>query len=223
MIALIAALIIVALIITLVSLGGGGGDDASNARSTVPSGGTASGGNGSSAAPSGGGPVVTAPVNVDGTALPGFEQTEGDPAVGKAVPELHGSNVLDGSPVDITNDGKPKLIFVVAHWCPHCQREVPLIQDWLQKNGPPAGVELYAVSTAVQQSRGNFPPAKWLSDVHWSVPTIADSGDNTAATALGMTSIPYFVAVDGSGKVVQRAAGEQPISAIQDMIDKLTK
>jgi thiol-disulfide isomerase/thioredoxin len=221
MVLMVVALIVLALIITVVSRSGGGGSD--NSSSTVPTGATGGSGGTSGPAPAAGQPVVTAPVRFNGQALPGFEQTSGDPAIGKALPELHGSNVLDGTPVDITNDGKPKLIFVVAHWCPHCQREVPLIQDWLSKNGTPAGVELYAVSTAVRQSAGNFPPARWLTNEHWIVPTIADSGDNTAANALGMTSIPYFVAVDGSGKVVQRATGEQPISAIEDMVTKLTK
>jgi thioredoxin-related protein len=37
---------------------------------------------------------------------------------------------------------------------------------------------------------------------------MADSDDAKAANAFGLNAFPYFVAVDGSGKVVARTTGE---------------
>ena len=50
--------------------------------------------------------------------------------------------------------------------------------------------------------------AKWLADAKFPIPTIADDAANSAAAAYGLTSYPYFVALDKDGKVVSRMAGE---------------
>ena len=34
-------------------------------------------------------------------------------------------------------DGKAKAIFFVAHWCPHCQAEIPRLSEWLKTHGLP--------------------------------------------------------------------------------------
>jgi cytochrome c biogenesis protein CcmG/thiol:disulfide interchange protein DsbE len=149
----------------------------------------------------------TRPVVVTGTALPELPQTGKDPAVGKEIPGVRGQS-FDGGPVDIRNDGRPKLILFVAHWCPHCQREVPLLTDYLKSHPLPKGVDLYTVATATNPQRPNYPPSAWLAKVGWKAPTLADSGDAKAANAFGLNAFPYFVAVDGSGKVVARTTGE---------------
>jgi len=149
----------------------------------------------------------TRPVTVTGTALAALPQSGDDPAVGKEIPEAKGQS-FDGTPVDIRNDGRPKLILFVAHWCPHCQREVPLLTDYLKSHKLPSGVDLYTVATATNSTRPNYPPSTWLSKVGWKAPTMADTDDGKAATAFGLNAFPYFVAVDGSGKVVARTTGE---------------
>jgi thiol-disulfide isomerase/thioredoxin len=149
----------------------------------------------------------TRPVVVTGAALPELPQTGADPAVGKEIPEVRGQS-FDGTPVDIRNDGRPKLILFVAHWCPHCQREVPLLTDYLKSHPLPKGVDVYTVATATSPQRPNYPPSAWLAKVGWKAPTMADSDDAKAANAFGLSAFPYFVAVDGSGKVVARTTGE---------------
>ena len=67
-------------------------------------------------------------------ALPAFQATADDPAVGRAMPEVRGTS-FDGSSVAIANDGRAKVLLFVAHWCPHCQREVPVVQAWLDGRG----------------------------------------------------------------------------------------
>jgi cytochrome c biogenesis protein CcmG/thiol:disulfide interchange protein DsbE len=147
----------------------------------------------------------TRPVTVTGTALPKYEP--GNAEVGQTMPELRGQS-FDGSPVDIRNDGRAKLILFVAHWCPHCQREVPLLTNYLKSKSLPSGVDLYTVSTNVTSKRPNYPPSEWLKKVGWTAKTLADSEHQDAADAFGLTAFPYFVAVDGSGRVVARTSGE---------------
>jgi cytochrome c biogenesis protein CcmG, thiol:disulfide interchange protein DsbE len=147
------------------------------------------------------------PVTVTGAALPKFDGGSTDAAAGHTIPELRGQS-FDGSPVDIRNDGRTKLILFVAHWCPHCQREVPLLTSYLKSHPLPSGVDLYTVSTNVTSKRPNYPPSAWLKKVGWTAPTLADSQGQDAANAFGLTAFPFFVAVDGSGKVVARTSGE---------------
>ncbi|HVW32486.1 MAG TPA: TlpA disulfide reductase family protein [Acidimicrobiia bacterium] len=149
----------------------------------------------------------TRPVTITGTALPKFPSSGDDPGVGQTIPEAKGQS-FDGTPVDIRADGRPKLILFVAHWCPHCQREVPLLAKYMKSHPLPAGVDLYTVSTAVNPPQGNYPPSTWLKKEGWTAPVLADSDKSEAADAFGLPGFPYFVAVDGAGKVVARTSGE---------------
>jgi cytochrome c biogenesis protein CcmG, thiol:disulfide interchange protein DsbE len=146
-------------------------------------------------------------VDVTGSALKKFDPRTSDSAIGTTIPEVKGQS-FDGSPVEITNDGRAKLILFVAHWCPHCQKEIPLLADWLKSNQLPNGVDLYTVSTGVSSKNPNYPPSEWLEEEGWTAKTLADSEDQDAANAFGLGSYPYFVAVDGSGKVAARTSGE---------------
>ena len=143
-----------------------------------------------------------------------------DPAAGAAMPELRGAS-FDGSPVRVVNDGRPKVLFFLAHWCPHCQNEVPVIVDYLEDEGEPDGVDLVGVSTAVDDSRPNFPPSAWLDREGWPVPVLADSENGAAAEAFGVSGFPFFVAVDGDGKVVARHAGPLGRDRLAQLIDSL--
>lgn len=153
-----------------------------------------------SAAPSG----ASSPA-ADAT-LPPFEASANDPAVGRPVPEVDGKS-FDGTPVSIKADGRPKLIVFLAHWCPHCQREVPVVQSWLDAKGMPAGVELVSVVTAIDPNRPNYPPDAWLAREHWQVPVIVDA-DGQIASSYGLTAFPYWVAVKANGTVAERLTGE---------------
>jgi hypothetical protein len=48
---------------------------------------------------------------------------------------------------------------------------------------PPANLQIFAVSTAVDKNAGNYPPAAWLAKVAWSKPVLADDEKGTAAQA----------------------------------------
>ena len=148
----------------------------------------------------------TRDVQISGTALPPFAEGA-DAAVGQPIPEVRGSS-FDGSALAITRDGKAKVLVFVAHWCPHCQKEVPLLSAYLPTHPMPSNVSLLTVSTSVSADRLNYPPSAWLADEHWPAPVIADSDQGAAANAFGLVSLPYFVAVDANGNVVARTSGE---------------
>jgi thiol-disulfide isomerase/thioredoxin len=152
-------------------------------------------------------------VTVTGQALPAFAEGD-DPAVGLSAPSLGGED-FGGNPVTIGDDGRPKALIFLAHWCPHCQREVPLIQDWLDAQGGPQGVDLYSVATSIDPSLPNYPPDAWLEREGWTVPVLVDDAGDGAATAYGLSAFPYFVFVDAEGNVVARASGELTIDQLE--------
>ena len=159
----------------------------------------------------------TQPVTVSGTALPTLSGSGADAAVGRQVPELKGA-AFDGSAVTIANDGHPKIVIFIAHWCPHCQAEVPVITKWIAANGAPSGVDMYAVSTGASKDRPNYPPSSWLAKVNWPLPTLADNDDALAAQAFGLNAYPYFAVVNASGNLVFRATGELDTTQLAQLV-----
>jgi cytochrome c biogenesis protein CcmG, thiol:disulfide interchange protein DsbE len=165
-----------------------------------------------------GGPEITS-AEASGQALPTFG-TEPDGAVGQPAPPLSGSST-DGSDMTIEpGDGTPKAIVFLAHWCPHCQREVPTVVQWLEGGNLPDGVELVGVTTGIDRNRPNYPPQQWFERENWDVPTLVD-GDNAAAQAYGLATYPYWVLVDGDGNVVQRWSGETTAEQLTQRIGGL--
>ena len=149
----------------------------------------------------------TQPVTVTGVALPRYPDQGADPAIGQPAPVVSGSS-FDGTPIDITNDGRPKIIIFLAHWCPHCQNDVEALTPYVAANGLPDDVDIYAIATSTDASAPNYPPSKWLKD--WPVTTLADSAQSEAARAYGLSAFPFFVFVTAEGNVDFRFPGEVP-------------
>lgn len=164
-------------------------------------------------------PSVAASSQAVSGSLPAFVSPANDPAIGQPVPEVEGK-AFDGTPVAIRADGRPKLILFLAHWCPHCQREVPVVQAWLDGNGMPKGVDLISVATAIDPNRPNYPPDTWLAREHWQPPVIVD-GDGQIATRYGLSAFPYWVAVNANGTVAGRLTGELTPEQIDTIIASL--
>jgi peroxiredoxin len=158
---------------------------------------------------SGGGEGDTASDNAGGSSLPQYDATLAeDPAVGMTIPTVTGKD-FEGNDLTISgDDGKAKVILFVAHWCPHCQKEVPMLKEHLDESPMPDDVELLTVSTSVKPGADNYPPQEWLDREGWAAPVLADDEDSSVARAYGLSAFPYFVIVDADGKVVARASGE---------------
>lgn len=160
----------------------------------------------------------TRPVTISGTSLPELGSGT-DNAIGQLVPEVTGAS-FDGTPVAIGHDGRPKLVLFVAHWCPHCQAEVPRIVSHVNQTALPAGLDMIAVSTSVDPAKPNYPPSTWLSNEDWKWPVLADDDKSDTALAYGLSGFPYFVATDASGKVVGRTSGEISMDEFDAMVQK---
>jgi thiol-disulfide isomerase/thioredoxin len=165
----------------------------------------------------------TYPVTVGGAALPVMPDSTSastpDPGVGLAAPKLTGQSLFDGSPMTITaGGGRRKLVVFVAHWCPHCQREVPVLVQWMNSGQKPADLDVVAVSTANNRSDVNSPASAWLQREKWPTPVMADSGDDTAANAYGLPAYPYLVLLDGNGKVTARTSGELTVDQLNSFV-----
>ena len=163
-------------------------------------------------------------VTVDGTPLPKYSDsysgTRTDPALGETIPTVTGVSVFDGTPVTIKPSGKPQAVIFVAHWCPHCQAEVPRLVA-LAKQGVFDGVEVTAVATGTNSTYPNYPPSAWLRGKGWPFPVMADSPETTAAEAFGINAYPYFVLVNADGTVAGRATGEVSDAQMKANIDAL--
>ena len=149
-----------------------------------------------------GNPVVT------GDPLPIFNPTAAaDPVTGLAAPSAVGAD-WEENEVKIEADGRSKIIVFLAHWCPHCQAEVPVIQTWLDGGNLPDDVDMYSIVTSTDRLRPNWPPQDWLEDEGWTVPAIMDDEIGTIAVNYGMSGTPFYVVLDGDNNVIRRASGE---------------
>ena len=147
-------------------------------------------------------------VNIEGEYLPPFDGQEPDPAMETLAPAF-AATTFDGVEVSVLpGDGTAKVIGFFAHWCPHCQRELPRIANWLAANQLPAGVEVIAVSTAVDSGRGNYPPSAWFEEEQWPATAVRDSESNEIGQAYGLRGFPYMVGLDADGRIVARVSGE---------------
>ena len=154
------------------------------------------------------GVIANASVEVIGAPLPVYIPDSGtnDQGLGLIAPEVSGQD-FGGNPVSITHDGNPKLIVFLAHWCPHCQTEVPIVQSWLGTDPLPDGVKLYSVATSNDPLRGNYPPSDWLASEGWTSPVIIDDPISSTSSSFGLSAFPYWVFVDGDGTVLGRRTG----------------
>ena len=118
--------------------------------------------------------------------------------------------------VSLEKNGSAKVLLFLAHWCGFCQKEVPIVQEYIDIIGIPQGVEIIAVATSIDRSRDNYPPHDWLEREGWSEIQIYDV-DRDIGTAYGVNSFPYWVFLDKDLKIVARRTGNLP----QDQVGQL--
>lgn len=157
-------------------------------------------------------------VTIDGDALPTLGSGGADPAVGTVPPALSGRG-LDGSPTTVGGGpGAPTLVAFLAHWCPHCQRELPILVDEAEA-GTFDGLRMVAVLTGTNADYPNFPPGDWLEDEGWTGDVLLDDRSYSAAQAWGLSGYPYMVLLDADGEVVARTSGELGPAQLADLAD----
>jgi peroxiredoxin len=152
-----------------------------------------------------------------GEPLPAFDPRTADMARGRRAPEVTGPS-LTGEEVTIGAPGRAQVVVFLAHWCPHCQAEVPRVVEHLGESPLPDDVDLFGVATSTAQNRPNYPPSEWLEREGWTFPTL-DDADNTVQGLFGLTSFPFFAAIDEDGVIVARGSGELTTDEFDQLVE----
>jgi thiol-disulfide isomerase/thioredoxin len=157
-------------------------------------------------------------VDVTGDPLPVFNaEAVDDVGTGLTAPSVVGADWNDVE-VTIEPDGGSKIVVFLAHWCSHCQAEVPLIQQWIDDGNLPDDVEMIGVATSTDQLRPNWPPQDWLTKEGWTVPTMLDNQLGTVAVNYGMSGTPFYVVLDGENTVIRRVSGEIGVAGLNQLV-----
>ena len=160
-------------------------------------------------------------VALEGEVLPPYPEGqtsfETDPALGATIPTITGID-LDGNAMSIGADGVAKGIAFLAHWCSHCQAEVPRVTEWVASTGGVEGVEIVSVATSTNPVATNYPPDEWLREENWPAEAMRDDESGTAHFAYGAGGFPYWVFVNADGEVVARTAGELGIDTLESLL-----
>jgi len=141
-------------------------------------------------------------------------EIDDDPMIGELV-VFNGTNFQDET-VSVEPDGKYKAIYFLAHWCPHCQTEVPVVQELIDEGMVPENMDIYSVTSLTynvateEGNSANYPPQSWLEYEGWTPEVIRDDADNTLFKELGGTGTPYVIYLDGDNKIVKRVSGFTP-------------
>jgi len=150
-------------------------------------------------------------VTIKGGSLPEYNRNIEDPAVDAFAPIPTGID-LNGNPITVSTrkgleEKKASIIVFLAHWCSHCQREVPMIQKFINQYGYPMDLNLFSVATHIDKKRNNYPPNDWLQRENFTVPVIFDDEENMIAESFGLSAFPYWVFLNPDGTVYMRHAG----------------
>ncbi|MDX2380434.1 MAG: TlpA disulfide reductase family protein [Acidimicrobiia bacterium] len=220
------AVLVVLLIlgIALVASSGDDGDDTASTEAgagagTVEPGDEAGGSESGDGADDSGSGGETRSVTVTGEPLPPLGSPDDDPAVGTQAPVLDGEE-FDGTPITIgaPTDG-PTMVVFLAHWCPHCNAEIPELIELDEAGSLPEDLDVVGVSTAVAADRDNYPPSEWIVEKGWPWPIMVDSADFAALDAYGGTGFPFTVMLDENGVVLARKSGSGSAEEIADWIE----
>ena len=158
-------------------------------------------------------------VEVEG-ALPDYAGPD-DAAVGLPMPVAQGTN-LGGEALTLGPTGSPQGILFLAHWCSHCQAEVPAVQQWLDDTGGVPGTDIVSVATGIDPGRGNYSPHDWLSREGWEPPVLWDDEASSVLRAYGGTRFPFWAFVDGDGTVIFRVEGSLEPQQLENILVSLS-
>ena len=129
---------------------------------------------------------------VTGNVLPQYAgENDDNVALGLPAPSFSAPD-QNSEIFELEKNGNAKALLFLAHWCPHCQREVPVVQRFINSNGVPNGIEVIAVATSIDRGR--------------------EIGE-----AYGLNAFPYWVFLDKDLNVIARRTGNLP----EDMVGGL--
>jgi thiol-disulfide isomerase/thioredoxin len=164
--------------------------------------------------------AATAPAEPAGV-LPPFEQGQPDAALGVALGDVTGHEYYTDDEVTFDpGDGVARAWLIWAHWCPHCQREMPAVSEWYRENADAyPNVELVSVTSSIDPNRGN-PLEPYLDELQTPFPVLVDD-DLSLAEQFGLNAFPFWVFTSGDGTTVLRVAGYLEVDQVADIFAQL--
>ena len=155
-------------------------------------------------------------VSSTGGLLAPLPESGADTETGKSGAVLKGYD-LQGRPVTIdpAGEGKATMVVFLAHWCPHCNREIPVLNKWRESGEVPTGLRVVGITTGSKADQANWPPSKWMTAMKWPFEVMADSEAQEAAAAYGVAGYPFIAFVGANGKITARTSGEIPVEQLQ--------
>jgi thiol-disulfide isomerase/thioredoxin len=156
------------------------------------------------------------------TSLPPLPREGQDPALGLLLGEFGGTEYYSASELSFDPaDGTPRAIFIWAHWCPYCQQEIPIVQNWaIETTAAYDHIELLSVTTSIDPTRPN-PLEPYLDEGEYDFPVLVDP-DGALAAHFGVTAFPFWVFTGPDGTVLARIAGliqEEQLISILDQLE----
>lgn len=157
-------------------------------------------------------------VTVTGALLPQLPAGD-DPAIGVPAPGLSGFD-FRGNTVNInTAESRANTLMVfLAHWCPHCNDEIPKLIEWREQGLIPADLRVVGITTGSRNDAPNWPPSDWISEKKWPFEVLADSEEQTAALAYGLSAYPFMAIVDAEGNLRARFSGVVEPDALSEIV-----
>lgn len=134
-------------------------------------------------------------------------------SVGSRAPDFQLSG-FDGKTIRLYDyTDKPTVLVFWASWCPHCVRELPVL-DRLYKDLHPKGVNIVGVSLDANSAGKDF-----VRSHHISFPMATGSGG--VAGSYHIVGIPSIFVIGKDGVVNAKYAGEVDESTIRSELAKL--
>jgi thiol-disulfide isomerase/thioredoxin len=140
-------------------------------------------------------------------------------AAGERVPRFAGPGLMGGRMEWSEYRGAPTVLAVWAPWCPHCQKEMPVLSRMADAYPK---VRVATVVTAIGDNPGPSPEG-FFAQHHIVFPTAVDDAAHTLMAGLGVQGFPtvYFVGPDG--RVASTLVGEAPEASVEAQFAALQK
>lgn len=163
-------------------------------------------------------------VTVSGDLLPELPREGDDPALNTAAPALSGYD-FRGNPIAVNTpeDTRNTLLVFLAHWCPHCNDEVPKLIEWREQGLIPDNLRVVGIATGSRNDAPNWPPSDWFEEKKWPFEVMADSEKQTAALAYGLSAYPFMAVLDADGNLRTRFSGVVEPTALTEIITAALK
>ena len=142
--------------------------------------------------------------------------------VGDSAPDFTVSST--GGPFTLSSAGaKPTLLEIFATWCPHCQREAPIISRLAAEYKGKANVigvdgSPLAIDESSPETQNDV--VNWADKFGATYPVAFDSNLDVAHKYL-QGGFPTVVLIGGDGKVASIRSGEMPPTDIEAGINAL--